>query len=506
MIPNEKYLGTKCAKCHHGTMIETDNSCEWWVRCDDCGHLVFCYEPMPHQQRFHSDSAKFKLYGGGYGSAKTSTGCAEMLMLAMTTPNGVGLVGAHTYPQLEQTAKKQILDMLPSELIRHYDKQRNILTLTNGYIIMFKSFDDEQKLRSLNLCHAYIEEANGTDFSIFTQLQTRLRHHATNDHKIIMSTNPDNNWVKTEILLKADKIYGSKETYRRPVEDRNPNISVHIARTDMNTYLPPNYIEDIKVGKSSHWIARYLEGSFTNASGMVYPNFEQNIVNDVDYDTIVHNVQHKGWQVIGSGDFGLLDDTVLLLAAIDPVYGDVYVYDEYVRNRVSIGVHAAEMKKRMAHIPIGGLLKLVGDPSGAKRSQTDLKTIFNHYQEHGVYFQKGNNKIDAGIQKVYSYLEMGKLKILPHLTHLIKEAANYIYKPVEEGKEIDEKPVGGKDHCLDGLRYMVVELPDDPLHLSTESYNAADFRTVNKMEVAIPFELQDNDSLDYSKDSWYNNY
>lgn len=506
MIPNQKYLGTKCTKCHHGTMIETDNNCEWWTKCDDCSHLVFCYEPMPHQKRFHQDPAKFKLYGGGYGSAKTSTGCAEMLMLAFTTPNGVGLVGAHTYPQLEQTAKKQILDMLPSELIKHYDKQKNILTLTNGYMIMFKSFDDEQKLRSLNLCHAYCEEANGTDFSIFTQLQTRLRHHATDNHKIIMSSNPDNNWIKSEILLKADKIYGSKEAYHRPVEDRNPNISVHVARTDMNTYLPPTYIDDIKVGKSSHWIARYLEGSFSNASGMVYPNFEQNIVDDVDYDTIVHNVQHKGWQVIGSGDFGLLDDTVLLLAAIDPVYGDVYVYDEYVRNRVSIGVHAAEMKKRMAHIPIGGLLKLVGDPSGAKRSQTDLKTIFNHYQEHGVYFQKGNNKIDAGIQKVYSYLEMGKLKILPHLKHLIKEASNYVYKPVEEGKEIDEKPVGGKDHTLDALRYMTVELPDDPLHLSTESYNAADFRTVNKMEVAVPFELKTDESLDYSKDSWYNNY
>lgn len=146
--------------------------------------------------------------------------------------------------------------------------------------------------------------------------------------------------------------------------------------------------------------------------------------------------------------FGLLDPTVLLLAAIDPVHGDVYVYDEYVRNRVSIGVHAQEMKKRMAHIPLGGLLKLMGDPSGAKRSQTDLKTIFNHYQEYGVYFQKGNNKIEAGIQKVYSYLEMGKLKILPHLKHLIKEASDYMYKPTEIGEAQSEKPVGGYDHTL----------------------------------------------------------
>lgn len=190
--PHAKYLGTTCTRCN-GVMGETDNSCEWFVKCDDCGHLVFCYEPMPHQLRFHQDQAKFKMYAGGYGSAKTSTGCAEFLSLAFATPNGRGLVGAHTIPQLEQTAKKQILDMLPSELIKHHDKTKGILTLTNGYEIMFKSFDDEQKLRSLNLCHCYLEEANGTDFSIFTQLQTRLRHHATEHHRIIMSTNPDGN-------------------------------------------------------------------------------------------------------------------------------------------------------------------------------------------------------------------------------------------------------------------------------------------------------------------------
>ena len=126
-------------------------------------------------------------------SAKTSTGCAEFLMLAFSTPRGRGLVGAHTYPQLEQTAKKQILEMLPAELIVKYNQQDNIITLTNGYEILFRSFDNEQKLRSLNLCHVYMEEANGTEYSIFTQLQTRLRHHATDDHRIIMSTNPDGN-------------------------------------------------------------------------------------------------------------------------------------------------------------------------------------------------------------------------------------------------------------------------------------------------------------------------
>lgn len=488
-------------------MGENDNSSEWWVKCDDCGHLVFCYEPMPHQLRFHQDQAKFKMYAGGYGSAKTSTGCAEFLMLAFSTPNGRGLVGAHTIPQLDQTARKQVMEMLPSELIRHNDKTAKIITLTNGYEIMFKSFDDEQKLRSLNLCHVYMEEANGTDFSIFTQLQTRLRHHATDRHKIIMSTNPDGNWVKTEVLLKAERIYGASEIYDRPAADRNPNITVHIARTDMNTYLPPTYIQDIMVGKPEHWINRYLKGSFLNAEGMVYPNFNQNIVRDLAYEDIVYNIQHNGWQVIGGADFGIIDNTVLLQAAIDPVTGTVYLYDEYVKNRVSVGTHAAEMKRRLAHIPVGGLLKLMGDPSGAKRNISDMKSVFNHYQEHGIYFQKANNRIDAGIMKVYSYLEMGNLKILPHLEQTIAEAAKYMYKQTEIGEEVNETPIDVNNHTMDALRYLINELPDDPVHLASQSYNAADFRRASGKEIeSLPWELQDDEYSDYSKDAWLNNY
>lgn len=250
---NKAHLGRKC-ECGIGKLTATDYHNEWWLKCEACNKFIFTYQPMPHQARFHADPAKYKMWGGGFGSAKTSTCGAEFVMLALSTPNGVGLVGASTYPQLERTSKKQILDMIPEEFIESYNKKDNILTLTNGYEIMFRSFDDEQKLKSLNLCHAWIEEANGVDYSIFVQLQTRLRHHATKHHKILLTTNPAMNWVRTEILLKSKFIYGAKETYKRNPQDINPNISTHIARTDQNTHLPPDYIDSIKVGKPEYWI------------------------------------------------------------------------------------------------------------------------------------------------------------------------------------------------------------------------------------------------------------
>ncbi|MER2006281.1 MAG: phage terminase large subunit [Psychrobacillus sp.] len=505
--PNEKFLGTTCKQCGTGSYIENENASEWWAKCDDCGHLFFCYEPMPHQLRFHEDSAKYKLYGGGYGSAKTSTCGAEFVSLAIGTPNGRGLVGAQTYPQLEQTCKKQIIEMMPSELIASYNQQKNEMVLTNGYEILFRSFDDEQKLRSLNLCHVYIEEANGVAYEVYTQLQTRLRHHATNNHKIIMATNPDGNWIKTEILLKAGRIVGSDVKYPRKKSEIDPNISVHIAKTALNTFLPRNYIADLRANKPDWWIRRYLDGSFENAEGRVYPNFESAIEDKLTYKDVVHKIKTEGWKVLGMSDFGIRDNTVLLLAAIDPREGMVYVYDEYVRNQVAVPSHAREMKNRMQHIPLGSLQNLVGDPSGAKRNISDMKSLFSHYAEYGIHFQKGDNRIDAGIQKVYSYLEMGKLKILSHLENTIEEHVNYMYKPVEIGEKADEKPIDKNNHTCDSLRYGIQTLPDDPSQLITETYGAQNFIRQGEEQNHLPPQLQDDeDNYSNMQNDWYTYY
>lgn len=61
--PNEKYLRQECEICA-GMYIETENNSEWWVKCGECGHLRFCYEPMEHQLIYHADTAKYKMYAG----------------------------------------------------------------------------------------------------------------------------------------------------------------------------------------------------------------------------------------------------------------------------------------------------------------------------------------------------------------------------------------------------------------------------------------------------------
>lgn len=263
----EPYHQTLCKLCGYGKMEVPMDGNEWNLECEDCGSLLFCYTPLPHQILFHEDNAKYKMYAGGYGSGKTTTACAEFIRLVLETPNGLSLIGANTLPQLEQTAQKTFMDMMPSQLIRAISKQKNYVDLVNGHRILFRPLDDEGKARSLNLCYFWIEESSEVGFDYFVQLQTRLRNHATTKHCGLLSTNPDLSWVRHEFLLKSARIENAERKYIQDPSEINSSFSTHIAPTKLNTYLPPTFYDDTARGKEYWWVKRYLEGSFDYSEG-----------------------------------------------------------------------------------------------------------------------------------------------------------------------------------------------------------------------------------------------
>jgi phage terminase large subunit len=159
------------------------------------------------------------------------------------------------------------MKMLPEQYIKHHAKQKNYVDIVNGHRVLFRTLDEETKARSLNLSAFWIEEANTVAYEYFVQLQTRLRNTATTKHIGILSSNPDNNWIKNEFLLKSKHIYNSETKYHQDPLEINRQFSTHIAPTHLNTYLPPNFYEDTARGKMDWWIKRFLHGSFENKEG-----------------------------------------------------------------------------------------------------------------------------------------------------------------------------------------------------------------------------------------------
>lgn len=404
-------------------------------------------------------------------------------------------MGAATLPQLEQTSMKTFFEMMPSSFISNHAKQKGYVDLINGHRVLFRPLDQEGKARSLNLSCFHIEECSEVAYDFFVQLTTRLRNHATKNHIGILSTNPDMGWVKTDFLLKSAKIHNATEKYFIPEEDKNPNFSTHIAPTHLNVHLPKNFYDDTAKGRPAWWVARYLDGSFSHSEGQVFPMFQQHIVDPFPIP--------KNWERVGGADFGIVDPTVMLLGAINPDDGVMYIYDEYYQNHHAVPHHAKEMNLKLEDIPHGALRFLVADPSGKRRNMTDHSSLYDHYAEYGIYFKDGNNRIESGISKVYTWLMLGKLKVFSTCRNTVREHLNYKYKPIEldAKKNPDEKPIDKDNHTCDALRYIISELPDDPKALIQKSWNPRDFKNEQKQEY-LPHALQEEEEV-FSSD-WMN--
>lgn len=499
-----------CPVCKAGTMKRAYS--KQYSICDLCNASYIHYKPLPHQLEFHNDTHTFKAIFGAYGSGKTTTAVNELIHHCLDVPNGRSAMLAPTMQMLRETSYKEFMDYLPHTFIERevLSKGSEKVVLKNGHEILLLPSDSADKIRSLNLTAFYLEEASNSKFEVFSELTARTRNthavqYVTNSDgtKIIkknkllgiICSNPDSGWIRTEILHKADKVF-SNRFYPRD-ENYNPFISAHLHSSYQNKYLDPDFQARIGRGKPEWWVQRYLYGSFDYAEGLVYPMGTEHIIDPF--------IIPPNWKRIFGVDFGLRDPTVMLAAAVDPVEGVVHIVEEHYEAEHPVAYHAKKMLEMMRKVPPGMIRGMpVADPKGQNRG-ADFRSYFGHYQEYGIFFKAGNNKIDSGLMKVFTYFSLGKLKIHSNCINLIRELREYKYKPTEldQDKNRGEKPIDANNHTMDAMRYIIQELPDDPDQVVNEVYFTAGEKFTVSRQDHLPWELRDNVEVDQD---WYQDY
>lgn len=469
-----------CYSCKVGRMRPPSDQHPAYLQCDSCLAIELTYVPMEYQEEMHkvrtgtdTDTDIIAVFGG-YGSGKSKATLEEFLLRALENPRGSGLFAAQTLGQLKKTTLKTWFEeVCPPPLIRSYNKTDGIIILENGFTIFVVATDEEQKIRSLNIGLAHIEEISGIKKSIYTQVQSRMRDPFTRNKAIIVASNPANTWIK-DVFVDNEK---RKDPEHPQHSQYNRFMRTFIWETKLNKYLPDNYIEMNTIGKPEWYRKKYFEGSFEYNSGMVYPDAANCFIDPykVTEDTDEFGIPKK-WERIFGLDYGLRNPTAAPFAAIDPVKGEVVIFDEYYVREKVLPFHAKQIKERVNRIPHGLLRFMVIDPA-CKNRMNDVvngKSILNHFQEYGLYFSLGNNNLEYGLSKVNTYIEAGKLKIYKTCFNLIDEMLKYVYPEVDidnAEENLDEKPVKQNDHLMDAMRYMIARLPDDPEHLKGYSYS-----------------------------------
>lgn len=489
---------THCPKCNaqtRPTKAFSGAESEFWLECMRCNTFINTYIPQEHQEAVHRDTHRFTGNFGGYGSGKTLTSREEFYKHVFLTPKGNTLIGANVQSQYEQTIKRDIEADVPAAFVSAYSTQKQFMDFLNGHRVMYRPFDDPNKLRSYNLSMFLIVEGSEVKGEAFTQLKSRLRNLAatlpsTDDEgniiyrttktgvpipeikadwrKGIIESNPDAGWICSDVLMKADQIdkHGKiVDQYAVLETERDPAISAHVTATDANEFLPPTFINDLIKNKPTWWVNRYVFGSFLYAEGLVYPSAIRCVVSTTEVP--------KHWKRVVAFDYGLSDDTVFLFGAIDEEHNLLYIYHEIRTNNRNIEDLSKLFFEGTKDIPIGGMLcpPIIDPKSGPKRDY-DKKTLADHFLDYGIAFKPGHINVDARIYRLNTYFESGRIRIMDCCVGTIKELRKYKFKVSNsDSAGFDNKPEDKNNHGINALEWITMELPADPKNLVHGIYN-----------------------------------
>ncbi|PWA11061.1 hypothetical protein DCC39_10200 [Pueribacillus theae] len=425
-----------------------EGSDTWWGFCATCGYLEQFYNPLPAQQEFHASPSKYRLYAGGFGSGKTLCGCQESIQLALRYPGNFILVGAQTYPNLRDTTLRTFLEIVPHPVLkggsieRAFNKAENMLEFHNGSSVIFRSMDDPNKYKSLNLGAFYIDEVSEVAEEIWMMLESRLRRNTVPRRTGFGTTNPEGgSWVYSKFVQNNGK---------------SKNYSYFQAPTTENIYLPEDYVQGLLDSYPESWVKRYIYADWSAFEGQVFPEFQPTIPYVIPH--VDPNPEHP---VYFGLDHGLHNPTAALWGSVNPEDGTLYIYQEYYEKNQLVEHHAANIKFMSKDTAIFGHWI---DPATQNRNAVTGKSVRSEYLRLGVPVTLGNNDLHAGIHKISEYLKKdkhGKPKIVisERCEHLIEELSQYRWEKAKPRQNEPEKPHSYKDHTVDALRYMVMGLP-----------------------------------------------
>lgn len=489
---------THCPRCNARLVRARAHTqlSEFWLACSnpECNCFVNTYQPQPHQEAFHRDAHKITANFGGYGSGKTLTSREELEKHILITPAGTGLIGANVASQYEQTIKREFEADFPEAFYLAYSQQKVYADFKNGYRLMYRPYDDPNKLRSYNLDFWVILEASEVKEESFTQLKTRLRNTAGTTQKCdaqgtpmfnivnsqaipiiehdwrrgIVESNPSAGWIKTDVLNCSDIIekHGDIHEYYVVLEDdRDPNISTHITSTSANAYLPAGFIEMQVKNKPKWWIERYIFGSFMYSDGLVYPGFIRCVCKSFPVP--------RFWKRIVAFDYGLADASCFLFGAVDERNNMLYFYKEVYGNNRSVEELADLFKAAADDIPVGGwICTPIIDPKSGPKRDYDKKTLADSFLDYGIAFKNGAINREARVFRTNTYLESGRVRVMDCCKNLVSQAKELKFKQdkVSTTSPWRNEPEDHNDHAVVCMEWICMELPKDPKDLLNGVY------------------------------------
>ena len=423
------------------------------------------FQLLKAQQEFlnvpHKYAKDIALYQGGFGSGKTFSGSLLGIALCLKYPKIRGLVGAQTYALLSDTTLKQYFEHLETMgyvagVHYEYNVSKMILQFKNGSEILFRHLQEPNKLKSLNLGFVEIEEMSDTPESTFLMLLSRLRQKniwgKEFQYRLFGHTNPEmsKGWI-----------------YKYFVEQKPDNFRIIFAPSTQNTFLSPDYVEDLRKIYDEQYYRINVLGEFGDyTSGLVVKGFTNDNIAPITYQP--NMPLHLTW------DFNV-DPMSCILA--HKTADKVFYFDEFILENASTEQTIKEVIKRYPDHKASIIIN--GDASGDNRSTQSewsnyviiRNALKKHYKNNNIHLHlrpsnpRIKNRIAAFNAKVLSYDGKRGLYVDPKCEKLLYNIYNLKYKV---GTDIVDVPTYTQIKTDNNLKFL--EHPFDAASYLVEYY------------------------------------
>lgn len=215
-----------------------------------------------------------------------------------------GLVAAPTYAMLRDSTVATFLELTRTgNVLRSFNKSDNHAQLVNGTNILFRSADEPDRLRGVNLGFFVLDEGALCTKETWLILLARLREA------------PGRAWVCTTPR-------GFDWLWEMFVKNGSPDYEVIQSSTRDNPYLPPDFVSRLEGQYTHQWQQQEIEGQFCELEGTL---FKRSWFQIVEHDPGGLS-WHRYWDLAASVKTAA-DFSASACVALDKASGDIYIRD-----------------------------------------------------------------------------------------------------------------------------------------------------------------------------------
>ncbi len=330
--------------------------------------------------------------------------------------------------------------LLPHGTYTH-NQQRRKIVIHGGGTILYGGLEEEDRIGSLNLTGAAVDEATELPASTWVKIGGRLRVRREGlNRQLYAACNPGppshhlakRFGIKRASVVPALAFSGDK---KRPIR-----CEAITTNSYDNIHLPPDYLARL-AAYTGVMRARYVLGEWVGSDGLIYQTWAR--------DTHMRT-RTEMWDRA----FITVDDGTAVPFAAELVFldrdGGMHVAKNVYRTRMEPAekLQAIRDLRSFARCRFDGVIV---DPAAAALKQA--------LRDDGVMVFDGEHDVLPGIAEVQTRLNIGPtgipgLTVDPSCEAVAEEFESYEWDEDFKG----DKPVKANDHSLDGIRYLCMRL------------------------------------------------